>query len=187
MIGLLEGRRSSRTIEPASIREVLNAIAFATRPRFVLGDDAHNRTRSVSPSAGALHAVDVLIIEPRTFPRLLRYDPLNHHVETLRLAQPSGLLTFLTMSRELLPDARATILMFVGDLRRVEALYEHPHSLLWRDAGALLQTLALVAAAYRLVFCPLGLLGGEIVDALVLDRDTALPLGCAAIGRAQSN
>jgi SagB-type dehydrogenase family enzyme len=184
IIGLLESRRSGRTIGPAPLREVINAIAFATRPRFVLEDDPYQRTRRVSPSAGALHAVDILIIDQyRSFPRIWRYDPLAHSLETLRIAQPSSVQRFSTVNQELLPAARATTLVFVGDMRRIGALYEHPHSLLWRDAGALLQTLALVATAYRLAFCPLGILGGEVLDALMLDRTTALPLGCAAIGR----
>jgi len=187
MIGLMESRRSGRTIGPAPLREVLNAIAFCTRPRFVLENDPYHRTRRLSPSAGAVHAVDVLIVDQcRSVPRIWRYDPLSHSLETLRIAESSAVQRFSILTQELLPDSRPTALVFVGDVHRIEGLYDHAHSLLWRDAGALLQTLALVAAAYRLAFCPLGILGGEVVDALMLDRESALPVGCAAIGRPRS-
>ena len=77
-----------------------------------------------------------------------------------------------------------THLVLAGDLVRLGALYSDPVSLLWRDAGALLQTLALVSNFYRLAFCPLGNLGFEVVAALGLKTNEALALGCAVVGRA---
>jgi nitroreductase len=84
---------------------------------------------------------------------------------------------------KLLPDAQSSILVFVADLPRANAIYQRPGSLIWRDAGALLQTISLAATAYRLGSCPLGLLGTEIVDALALPPERALAVGCAVIGR----
>ena len=182
-VALLEARRSDRTMRPAPLREIVNALAFAIRPRFVREDDVHNRTRRPTVSAGALHAIEVVIVDWRGSPRVLRYDFMTHRLEPLRIAQPVSLRQFAKACAAILPDAAGTALALIGDERRIEALYEHPISLLWRDAGALLQTLAMVSAAYRLAFCPLGILGGEVVDALGLDRRTARPLGCAAIGR----
>ena len=76
--------------------------------------------------------------------------------------------------------------MLVGDMNRVAALYERPESLLWRDAGVLLQTLALVATAYRLALCPLGILGTAVVRALGLP-EPILGVGVALIGRVRHN
>lgn len=182
-VAQLEARRSDRTMRPAPLREIVNALAFAMRPRFVREDDVHNRTRRPTVSAGALHAVEIVIVDWRGSPRILRYDGMTHRLESLLITRPVSLRQFAMACASILPDAAGTALALIGDERRMGALYEHPISLLWRDAGALLQTLAMVSAAYRLAFCPLGILGGEVVDALGLDRRTARPLGCAAIGR----
>ncbi len=45
-----------------------------------------------------------------------------------------------------------------------------------------MQTLALVATAYRLAFCPLGILGTPVVEAIGLSREV-VAVGAAMIGR----
>ena len=91
-------------------------------------------------------------------------------------------VSFSTNVAILLPEASGTALVLVGCMNRVAALYKRPASLLWRDAGVLLQTLALVAEAYRLAFCPLGVLGNQVVQALGLS-ESASAVGAALIGR----
>jgi nitroreductase len=44
-------------------------------------------------------------------------------------------------------------------LKPAQGAYGNSESLVWRDSGALLQTLALAAELYGLGFCPLGILG----------------------------
>lgn len=82
---------------------------------------------------------------------------------------------------ELLPEASGYGLVLVGDEGKVAAVYEHPSSLLWRDAGAVLQTIALVCTAYGLAFCPLGIEGQDAVDAVALPR-RARGVGVGLIG-----
>lgn len=176
---VLEQRRSERRLTRAPLRQVINAIAFATRPRAILEGDAFHRSRRPSPSAGALHPVDLVLIAP---PRAFRYEPLTHQVEVLRVARPEVLGHILHQSRIILPECSATPIVFVADLARVACHYDNPESLLWRDAGALLQTLALVATAYGLAFCPLGILGGPILDALGVGSEAAA-VGAAVMGQ----
>ncbi len=52
---------------------------------------------------------------------------------------------------------KGTVFWFVADLARVGAKYRNPESLVWRDSGALLATLGVVAEALSLNFCALGL------------------------------
>jgi hypothetical protein len=184
-VKLLETRRSERAMKSAPLREIVNAVAFAMRPRFVREDDPHSRTLRPTISAGALHAVELMIVDWRGSERVLRYEPLTHHLEPLRIARQASLREFTETCGAILPEGPRTVLALIADELRIDALYERPVSLLWRDAGALLQTIAIVSAAYRLAFCPLGTLGGLIVDAVGLDRETALPVGCAAIGHLQ--
>lgn len=180
---IIETRRSSRVMQPAPLREIVNLIAFTTRPRFVRENDLLLRSRRLSPSAGALHPLDVLVLDWRGSRRLLRYDAWAHQLEVLAVRQRQPLHSFIHKCADILPAAQGTAIVLLGDLATVRAAYENPISLLWRDAGALLQTLALTATAYRLAFCPLGILGGEIVQALELNEDHIQPVGIGVIGR----
>ena len=152
----------------APFREVVNAVAFGVRPRETEDNDAFGRSYRPSPSAGAIHPVDVLLVHGGS--RVFRYAPLAHQLEVLRVCRPQELSIFREDCREVLPTAAGTAIVFVGDRNRIAALYERPESLLWRDAGVLLQTLALVATAFRLRFCPLGILGTAAIEALDLRR-----------------
>lgn len=177
---ILEARLSQRAMTRAPLREVVNAVAFATRPRAVMGAETLGRSRRPSPSAGALHPIDVVLMHGAS--RAFRYAPFTHQLETLRVAEREHLHAFVNDCRQILPEASGTAIVLVGDLDRIAAVYEQPVSLLWRDAGVLLQTLALVATAYRLAFCPLGILGTAVAHALGLPA-RASGLGVALIGR----
>jgi hypothetical protein len=179
---VLELRRSGRAIVTASLREVVNALAFATRPRFLPDGDDFDRSRRPTVSSGALHPVECIVVDWRGAMRIMRYAPREHHLELLIQHESNAALTFAQTCREILPTAARTAIVLVGDGARLAAAYDNSASLLWRDAGALLQTLSLVATAYRMAFCPLGLLGREVVNALGIG-DHAVPLGVGLLGR----
>ncbi|MYF31328.1 MAG: SagB/ThcOx family dehydrogenase [Gammaproteobacteria bacterium] len=176
----LEARRSHRVMSRAPLREVVNAIAFGVRPRERIEGDALGRSLRPSPSAGAIHPVDVLLVHGSS--RVFRYSPLAHQLEGLRVRRREELETFLEDCGQILPEAAGTAIVLVGEVNRVAAAYTRPESLLWRDAGVLLQTLALVATAYRLAFCPLGILGTPVVRAMGLSEYVSA-VGVALIGR----
>jgi hypothetical protein len=176
-------RRSERIMRTAPLREVLNAIGFATRPRFVFEGDSHNRSLRPSLSAGALHPIEILLIDWRGGKQVMRYDALTHCIELLRISDHQSLSDFSRRCKEVLPHAHGTPLVFLARFPGVAAVYENPTSLVWRDAGALLQTLALAATAFRLAFCPMGILGRELVKAVGLDETDAQAVGGAIIGR----
>ena len=164
----------------APLRELVNAVAFGTRPREIMEGDPFGRSRRPSPSAGAIHPVDVLLVHGVS--RVFRYAPLTHQLEILRVSQPEHLHAFVHDCHQILPEASGTAIVLVGYMGRVAAVYERPASLLWRDGGALLQTLALVATAYRLAFCPLGILGTPVVHAIGLSARVSA-VGVALMGR----
>lgn len=180
---VFEARRSDREMSRAPLREIINVVAFGTRPRFVLANDTLKRTRRPTPSAGAIHPVDVVLIDWRVAPRVMRYDSFSHQLELLEAVEsPKDLTNLVHATEQILPRARATAIVLLCDTTRVAAAYDNSDTLFWRDAGALLQTLFLTATAFRLAFCPLGILGHEVVRALGLEhRFTAA--GVALIGR----
>ncbi|MGP8434971.1 hypothetical protein ACT2FY_24240 [Paraburkholderia fungorum] len=177
---VLEARRSARAVQRAPLPVILNMLAFATTPRFIKDGDLLRRTRRPSLSAGALHPLSVLLMPGEEDLRLLRVNVDDAVLE--HISFPAGeLVTVIERSRELLPEARGSLVALIADVSRPAAAYERFASLVWRDAGALLQTLALCSQAYGLAFCPLGLLGNEIVDALP-DRANLVAVGMAVVG-----
>ena len=113
----------------------------------------------------------------------MRYNAVSHSVEILRITYPEKVQDFAGLCADLLPNAHGTALVLIADQHRIRSLYDNFTSLIWRDAGALLESLALVTTAYRLEFCPLGILGSHVVNALALPPEQAVGVGCAMIGR----
>ena len=162
---VLEGRRSIRTMSPLRLREVVNTLAYATLPRFRKEGDSASRTARPALSAGALHPISIVTITGGQSPRAFRYNSLAHRLELLDAKRPS-LKDILGQAESVLPGANGTLLMFVADAQRTEHWYTNSESLVWRDAGALLQTIALTATAFGQAFCPIGLLGDALVGGL---------------------
>lgn len=94
------------------------------------------------------------------------YDPDHHE---LVAPAPADLDASLRANRESVSEicgvAMGTTLQFAADIERAEAAYEHSGTLVWRDAGALLVVIALIADALGLAATPLGRIGGTVVRA----------------------
>src|SRR5579872_5561233 len=145
---VLEDRRTIRAISLAPFREVLNAIAYATRPRFTRENDRYGRSLRPSISAGALHPVELLLHHPVGSPRIYHYCPRTHRLNRLAVHNVLELQNVRRDCELMLPDCAGTLVLFVGQPGSVQAHYENHISLFWRDAGALLQTLGFVCTAY---------------------------------------
>ncbi len=178
---VFEGRRSVRAMTVAPLDEIIGALMFATKPRFSKMSDPLGRTRRPSLSAGALHPLSILLTPGGSDSRLLRVNSDNATIEELPIAL-ADIDCWLRRCAELLPLAKGSSIALVADCTRTAAAYSHYESLVWRDAGALLQTLALVCEAYGLAFCPLGLLGREIVDGFHAGS-RLIAAGAAMIGK----
>jgi len=164
------------------LRDVVEIVALAARARHRL--DASRGDRHLAPalSAGALHAVRPVVVTLAGPERVFAYDPVEHTVDQLTVRLPGEVLAFRTRVFECLPAAHGTALAFLGDNALASAAYDHPETLLWRDSGALQQTLAMIAHAEGHAFCALGLHGAEVARALNL-ADGFVALGAAIIGR----
>ncbi|WP_146009902.1 hypothetical protein [Janthinobacterium sp. ROICE36] len=174
---VIEHRRSNRVLAPASLEQTVGALLFALRPRFWKEGDSLKRSRRPSLSAGALHPITVLLFQERAVFRL------NAELSLLERLQFSDEVysAWVSKCQSVLPEANGTFLMLVADMARPNSAYANSESLVWRDAGALLQTIALVAELFGLGFCPLGILGHEVVTELHSDGQL-LAVGAAVIG-----
>lgn len=179
---VLEQRRSIRTISPAPLELIVGALLFALIPRHRKEGDPLRRSRGLVLSAGALHPITVLVFDRHAVFRL------NTDLCMLeKLTFPAQESTaWAAKCQSVLPAANGTFLILIADMARPRTAYENCESLVWRDAGAMLQTLGLVSELFELGFCPLGILGNEIVTALP-SSGQLLAVGAAAIGLAAAN
>jgi hypothetical protein len=178
---ILEGRRSERVLLRAPLRETLNFVSYATAPRQSWGSQPA-RSRRPAHSAGALHPIEPIVVAGKT-PRILRPRPSALLVDVLTASLPEAALRLLIKVREMLPQSKCDLIVLIADRARIDAHYENADQLIMRDAGALMQTLHFCAAAMRLGFCPLGISGRDLVDALFEQNCSMAGVGVAAVGR----
>lgn len=129
-------------------------------------------------SAGAIHPITILtaLYPEETW---WRYDPERHQLCSLDL---SDSLASVRKEIECVVDAQhGAILLFVAQPDMAAAKYEHPESLVWRDAGALLAQLSLAAHALDLNFCPLGITGQNYAEQLD-NQGKLIGVGMAIVG-----
>lgn len=179
---VLSERTSDRSIRRAPLRELANYLAFATLSKRNWGT-APIRTSRPTHSAGALHPVEIVIVAGPARRHLLRLDQTSGGLDQLRPVAQKPLGDLNGRITGMFPDARCDYLVLLADFAPVEAHYVESETLIWRDAGALMQTLHLCATAYRLAFCPAGIRGHELAEALFGATSRVWSVGVAVVGR----
>lgn len=179
---VLASRRSCRAMQRAPLREALSWLNYSTAP--IARSEWGNVERARGPvlSSGALASVTPVLLSGRGAPRLFRPEPSKGAVAELSVGSRAPLEALRERAGDLLPETKGCdLIILICAFDRLNATYEASASLAWRDAGAMLQTLALTATALGLGFCPLGLLGSEAADALAVEGDLR-PVGMAVVG-----
>ena len=116
------------------------------------------------PSAGALHPIHVLV--GREGGPWARYEPTEHALVTLPGSE-ANLAAVRDKASRLVAVRCGVLVGFIAESGKTASKYENPESLVWRDAGALLGYMSLIAEALRLQFCPLGLTGDPELGAVL--------------------
>ena len=175
---VLDSRHSCRALTPISF-ELLGALLWhAARTRATReGDEWEKRA---APSAGGLHPIHLLVL-PSDRDDVLLYDPLSHSLQKLAGANALDVVQLRAEFHEVVPTARGVFLVLAADGERTRSGYTNPDSLVWRDAGCLIATTQFVASWLGLGSCPLGVLGGGVVD-LVAPSGGLTPAGVLALG-----
>lgn len=181
MFGDVLGRRQSDRHLGALRRESLCDLLWhsaRTRAR----DLAVTLEHRAAPAAGALHALEVLLIEPPD-ESLWRYDPHRSVLGKVRLRSLDALGRSCGDIRGGAGrgNNKATLIVVAADERRYRATYQNSESLLWRDAGCLLMTIHLVSTWLGLGSCILGSLGNKVLSSLA-DGDLLRPAGMIMVG-----
>jgi SagB-type dehydrogenase family enzyme len=121
-----------------------------------------------SPSAGGLHPISLLVLPMlRTSPAGI-YSSEAHEVRSLAVDATPALNLNANSVRALCNASAGTTIQLIADSSKLASCYDNYHSLLWRDAGALIATLTFIATALELTSVPLGRHGTDIIRALGL-------------------
>ena len=178
---VIELRRSPSVIEEGKLEYALGFVGLLFRTWEAGQGQNFGLARKPAISAGALHPIDVLVAAGPGVQEPMVYSDRDSRWLTLPVKCPDAFAEAVGDCREILPKARGHLLLFAGDRRRVAAKYRPPESLLWRDAGAALQTCAMAAFAYGFAFCPLGDTGKAILDQLNPPHDEFVALGARGV------
>ena len=165
-LDVLRRRRSVPGSGPISTDDLSSILWHATllRERRAATSEFPAWESRAAPSAGGLHVISLLCLPLAVDQPAGIYDPDRH--ELIALDQECLAVTRRLNSENIIEICGAvtgTSIQFVADMQRAEAAYEYCWSLVWRDAGALVTTLALVAEALGFAATPLGRVGSTII------------------------
>ncbi len=177
---VLRSRRSVRMILPASTKVVAAVVRETLKADFIGAGERVGQRRKAVVSAGALHPVKAVIISPDEPP--LYYDDGLDRFLALSVLDQDCFQSFHSRCSEVLPNAKGHWVALIADCKDLARMYSSYEALLWRDAGAAIQTMAMIAEAFDLAFCPLGILGHEIVQAIREDANDLVAVGVVALG-----
>jgi SagB-type dehydrogenase family enzyme len=128
------------------------------------------------PSAGGLHPVDLIVIDIHEG-SVSVYDPIAHALCRLDVTKEK-LTAFLAYSQTVLDAGSGILIWFAARPNKVRAKYTHELSLIWRDVGALIASMYLIAEALGLNYCALGALGSQELQTLTSDPSILGAGGC---------
>jgi SagB-type dehydrogenase family enzyme len=158
-------RRTRRKFRRLTLEALSNFLylscATIDRQASSFGFDIEQRP---SISAGALHPIHTLLRRSIELP-WERYRSSEHQLNELAVSVEQD-RQFLDHVNSIVPIGAAVLIVLAAEPGRAAAKYENAASLVWRDAGALLATMAWVAESLALSFCPLGTTGDTFVSSL---------------------
>ncbi len=180
MATTLDTRHSQRTFAPVP-EALLGALLWYTARTkesapSPLGFQVEHRP---TPSAGAIHPIH-LVIQLTDEGSWARYNPQEHSLDLLTKGD-SLLQPLVDYSERVVPRGGGHLILSVAEPGKTAAKYENAESLIWRDAGILQGSLALVATALGLNYCLLGITGNPWV-AHLSDQGKLQGVGMAILG-----
>ncbi len=162
---VIESRRTRYSFAPLSDEQLAALMHLTCRIRATLaGPLSFPQSYRPVPSAGAIHPVHVVLHRPGDA-SLYRYDPNEHDLR--RLDTSLDVIAMRAAMHEVIDAPSATLFLFVAEPGLTSSKYEAATSLVWRDAGVLLGTIAMAAEALSLNFSPMGATGDPWAGRLI--------------------
>jgi len=179
---VLKGRRTSRNFKSLDKNTLLSFIRQISRPQFLCEKDEFERKMKAAISAGALHPIDILVLSGNEINAPILYDDDADLFLNLDVKDKRRFHEFSETTDKIIPEGKGHILLFVGDIAKTSEAYNNSESLLWRDAGALLQLFSMAAYSYGFEFCPLGILGIKALNSITPTNSNLVAVGTGIIG-----
>lgn len=180
---VLLGRRSAREFGAVNEGHLSTLLWYSARTHEIRKREKGPEWRhKCTPSAGGCHPIEVLLVGPSdsAWPTHF-YDDNAHALCGLPLSSGETAESLRRKIAAILDPGGGTVLLFAADYRRTSSLYRFADSLLWRDAGALLATVILIAQALDLNCCALGFTGDFLIKRL-LGGNAFVGMGGCIIG-----
>lgn len=181
---ILKNRKSERQFRKLRITQLAKVLWFCAKARGIsIADNDQILFHTNVPSAGSIHPIDILISLPGpiTKRKLHYYDPFTHKLWELTLDKRK-LFSFIRIIDQNIKTSNSTIFWFAGDILRTNEKYKNPESLVWRDAGALIMTVQLVATAFNIRSCAVGTLAEPFFAKLFNNSKSYISAGGVLLG-----
>lgn len=135
-----------------------------------------------TPSAGGRHPIDLVLTGQASPADLLLYDPVAHALVALAPDDAAGIAALAAVAKGCTGTEAGVVMWHVAQPARTEARYIHAESLVWRDAGALVATTAIVCEAMGLACTPLGATGEPWLSAVLASDGRVVGVGGCVVG-----
>lgn len=176
----LRTRRTCREFGPISVVDLASFLWHAAHTSdWVVGAYGAVELRP-SPSAGARHPIDILILDTRRAQAFV-YRPPSHSLDEIR-TEPTALSEIASAARTVLDPRDGLLVWLVAQPARTLAKYEHGEAFVMLDAGALVATLSFAAHATGLAYSALGLSGEPWISQLLHSRGQAVGVLGGVVG-----
>ncbi|MBF6613961.1 MAG: nitroreductase family protein [Chloroflexi bacterium] len=179
----MEGRRSSRLFNQLPTERLSALLWWAARTRTGRREESGSVWQHrAAPSAGGRHPIDILVARITHQGRSLSlYDPIAHSLCDLDVTA-TQVTEFFAAVDAVLPMQEATLLWFVAQPGRTTSKYKYAESLIWRDSGALLAVVSLVAEALDLNSCAIGITGEPWISHTLMAQGLLYGTGGCLVG-----
>ncbi len=181
-IDVITTRKSSNKLLPISNEDLAELLYYTAKVHSLhQTDSGFFITKRMTPSAGARHPVD-LLISPFANSRVLSYyNPVDHSLNEVLIDRFLA-NNFFDEVNENASIQEACLIWFSIQQQKTSSKYENAESLYWRDAGALLYCIQIVATFLNLKSCPLGTLAANSFYSL-FETESLLSGGGILVGK----
>jgi SagB-type dehydrogenase family enzyme len=181
---VLSKRSTRRAFKPISLNKLSLLLWHSARAVSVSPSSVSTRWQHrPAPSAGGRHPIDLLIFRKRRGSwRIDLYDPVSHSISKLILRDDASPELFIKYISQVVPVGQAMVLWFGAQFDRTMSKYKNGESLVWRDTGALIAVISLVAEALNMNSCALGVTGEPFLSRLLDSEGKVVGVGGMLIG-----
>ena len=181
---LLETRRSRRRGTSVDKEHLSTILWFAAKTMVATVGGFPRWEHRGTPSAGGCHPIDILVSNWMPNPGILyRYEPIGHALMRLRVADQDAADELNRAGAEAVGNDAGTLLWHAAQFERTGSRYIDGESLVWRDAGALVVTISLLAELLDLSCCAIGATGEPHLSRALGSGERVVGVGGCVIGR----